>query len=177
MRLVLCWFYLNFFFAPAASLYLYVIGYFLLCLPRSYSILILGQCFSASSLYYFNLSFFCCVYSEPAQWWYYINVFSLLASLWCGNFGSNFFMFWRHCPVLILAQCYSCLCQAFVIVILAFFFCTCWDPLLSCTIEIFVHFLFFSYRVYTMVILSQLFSCLWPTWWYNIMILAHCSNF
>ena len=48
-----------FFFTPAASLYFNDIGYLLLCLQRSYnSILILGQCFSALSLYYFDFSSF-----------------------------------------------------------------------------------------------------------------------
>ena len=48
-----------FFFTPAASLYFNDIGYFFLCLQRSYnSILILGQRFSALSLYYFDLAQF-----------------------------------------------------------------------------------------------------------------------
>ena len=45
-----------FFFAPAASLYSHDIGFLFSCLQRSYSILILGQYFSAASLYYFDYS-------------------------------------------------------------------------------------------------------------------------
>ena len=45
------------FFTPAASLYFNDIGYFFCVLQRSYnSILILGQRFSALSLYYFDFS-------------------------------------------------------------------------------------------------------------------------
>ena len=45
------------FLTPAASLYFNDIGYFFVCLQRSYnSILILGQRFSALSLSYFYFS-------------------------------------------------------------------------------------------------------------------------
>ena len=147
----------HFFFAPAASLYLYDIGYLLLYLQRSYSILILGQRFSASSLYYFDLSFFVASTASLLK-------FSLIAGVWFCNFGLIFFMFWRHCPVMILARCYSCLCQAFVIVILALFVFalagSLYQPVLLRFLFIFCFFLLDLYYGYS---ISNDFMRLWPT--------------
>ena len=135
-----------FFSAPAASLYLYDIGYLLLCLQRSYSILILGQSFSASSLYYFDLTFFVASTASLLK-------FSLIAGVWFCNFGLIFFMFWRHCPVMILARCYSCLCHAFVTVILTLFVFALYQPVL-------LRFLFiFCFFLLDLFILSQMLSC------------------
>ena len=68
------------------------------------------------------------VYGKPAKCWVYIYVFALVAGLSRSNFGSSFFMFWRHCTNLILTKFFSWLFLVFVIVILAFFFCTCCEP-------------------------------------------------
>ena len=114
-----------FFFAPAAtpaSLYLHDIVYLFSCLQLSYSILIFGQCFSASTLYYFDFSFFFLRQRRACSILNLHNVFSLVAGLWSGNFGPFFFIFWRHCTILIFAQCFSCLCLTCGIVILTLFF-------------------------------------------------------
>ena len=68
------------------------------------------------------LAQFFCVYGELTQFWFYINIFSLVAGLWSGNFGSIFLMFWRHCTILILAPSFSCAYLAWVIVILVLFY-------------------------------------------------------